>query len=176
MVIGNGDIAKTLIEAIENGTLTDDRLFFASGVSNPNEVLESNFSREKELLIKQDKDLQIVYFSSQSVLNPQKKYAFHKLEMEKLIQVHFPKYAIARLGIITWGTNPVTTINFLKGKVARNEPFSIREVTRNVVEKADFIKQVEALPRNNNITLIDGKMMTEAEIFKKFVSRHAKNQ
>lgn len=183
VIIGNGDIASALFEAIGNGPgavnnidtnqvpgLVGNRLYFASGVSNPNDLPETEYQREKDLLLQQRRGLQIVYFSSLSVLNPQKRYAYHKLEMEKLIQISFPKYAIARVGIITWGTNPHTTVNFLRGKVERGEKLTIRDTTRDVVEKDEFIRQVNALPWENNITEIHGTVMTELEIFRNYVS------
>jgi len=166
-IIGNGDIAKVLKEV--GKTLADNRLYYASGVSNPNETRDSEFLRERKLLKKQRKDLQIVYFSTLSIHNPEKRYAQHKIEMEELVKHIFPHWAIARLGIITWGTNPTTTINFLKGKVERGEPFQIRDVSRDVLTKEDFIREVNKIPLENRITELHGRIMTEQEIFDKYV-------
>lgn len=166
-IIGSGDIASALKET--SAILVDSRLYYASGVSNPNEMRESEYLREKDLLAKQRKDLQIVYFSSLNVHYSKTRYSEHKREMEKLVRRLFPYFAIARIGIITWGNNPNTTINFLRGKVIRGEPFQIREVTRDVLEKSEFIRQVNLMPKHNCVVEFHGQIMTELEIFKKYV-------
>jgi len=117
-IIGHGDIASAL---------QDDpgRLFFASGVSNSLETRESEYQREKDLLSRQTRDLQIIYFSSLAIFYLETRYTQHKMEMEALVK-EFPCYAIMRLGNITWGSNPHTLINALKGRVARGEPIEIQ--------------------------------------------------
>ena len=105
MIIGNGDIASAIKDR-------KDLLFFASGVSNSRETRESEYRREIDLLLKQDKNSHIVYFSSLCVFYSNSRYAQHKRYMEKLVK-GFRKWTIIRLGNITWGTNPHTLINFL---------------------------------------------------------------
>ena len=104
-IIGDGDIAGVLKEVDR-----EDLLFFASGVSNSQETRESEYERELELLLKQDKNKHIVYFSSLVALYADSRYAFHKREMEETIKLHFPLYTIIRLGNIDWGINPNTII------------------------------------------------------------------
>jgi len=175
VIVGNGDIASALIRAQNKGELAGGRLYCAAGVSNPNETNEEEFHREKELLRKkireaEEKGLQLVYFSTLAAAEPTKPYHHHKIGMEKLIQELCPNYVIARLGIITWGDNPHTTINFLRSKVERNEQFSIRDVTRDVLEEEEFIKLVNRLPYDgNHIVDFHGRTMTEQEIFYEFV-------
>ena len=89
MIIGNGDIAKIL----PNNNL----LFFASGVSNSKEERESEYQREKDLLLEQDKNNHIVYFSSLCTLYLDTRYARHKREMEQLVKT-FKTYTIIRIG------------------------------------------------------------------------------
>jgi len=174
-IIGNGDIASALREAAGYvGSLAGNRLYLASGVSNPNPLPEPEYQREAELLRRpaQDKELrglQAVYFSTLRI-DAQTRYAQHKREMESLIMNLFPRYVIARLGIITWGHNPHTTIGFLRERVVRGEPFNIRETTRDIVTMEDFIRQVNLLPKHNCVAEIHGKIMTEREIFRKYVS------
>ncbi len=84
MIVGNGDIASVLVDR-------EDVCFFASGVSNSQETRESEYKREEELLLTQNKDLRLVYFSSLAVfLNPDTRYAKHKRHMEELIKKTFP--------------------------------------------------------------------------------------
>src|SRR3989304_9134509 len=97
-IIGNGDIASVLPKR-------HDLLLFASGVSNSQETRESEYRREKNLLLKQDRKAHIVYFSTLAVLYGNNRYVQHKREMEALIKQKFPHYTIMRLGNITWGTN-----------------------------------------------------------------------
>src|SRR3989344_344842 len=103
-IVGNGDIASVLPNK-------KNRLFFASGVSNSQETRESQYTREKNLLLKQDRKLHVVYFSTLAVLYGNNRYVQHKREMEELIKQELPRYTIMRLGNITWGTNPHTIIN-----------------------------------------------------------------
>ena len=48
MIIGHGDIASALSNR-------KDRLYFASGVSNSSEIRESEYRREINLLLKQNR-------------------------------------------------------------------------------------------------------------------------
>ena len=66
-IIGHGDIASALFKAAESSVgLKEGRVYIAAGVSNPNPLPESEYQREKELLIqlaqrKDLQDLQVVY-------------------------------------------------------------------------------------------------------------------
>jgi len=53
-IVGSGDIASVLKDR-------DGFIFFASGVSNSQETRESEYQREKDLLMIQDKGKHIVY-------------------------------------------------------------------------------------------------------------------
>ena len=57
MIIGNGEIASILDDK-------KDLLFFASGVSNSQEMRESEYQREIDLLLSQNHNAHIVYFGS----------------------------------------------------------------------------------------------------------------
>ena len=47
-IVGHGDIASVLSDR-------EDRIYFASGVSNSQETRESEYAREKTLLLQQEK-------------------------------------------------------------------------------------------------------------------------
>src|SRR4029077_11085960 len=109
MIIGDGDIASALTDR-------EDRLYFASGVSNSQEKRRSEYEREKKLLLSQDRHRHLVYFSSLSIFYTDTLYAQHKRRMESIIRKRFPHYTIVRLGNITWGTNPHTIINYFRAR------------------------------------------------------------
>ena len=99
-IVGHGDIARVLNWECSKRPNT---IFFASGVSNSQEIRESEYQREKDLLLKQSRDKRLVYFGSLSIFYSGGRYAKHKREMEELVMENFPKYCIIRLGNIDWG-------------------------------------------------------------------------
>src|SRR3990167_7103610 len=101
MIIGNGDLASGIPDR-------DDLLFFCSGVSNSQELRESEYQREINLLLEQDKTKHIVYFSTLALFYSKTRYTKHKQYMEYLIKDNFRNWTIIRLGNITWGKNPNT--------------------------------------------------------------------
>ncbi len=152
MIIGRGDIASVLTDR-------DDFCFFASGVSNSQEIRESEYQREKNLLLSQDRCRHMVYFSSLAIFYSDTRYVKHKNEMESLVKQNFPHYTILRLGNITWGNNPHTLLNFLASKIANNEPFEVRDVYRYIVDKEEFLYWIDMIPRWNCEINIVGKRM-----------------
>jgi len=156
-VIGSGDIASVL-EPKEGFT------YFASGVSNSQEVRESEYQREKDLLLQQDPTQRLVYFGSLSIFYNDNRYAQHKREMEELIQESFPKYCIVRIGNIVWGENPNTIVNFFRNKVKQDEPVEVRNVQRYVVDKGEFLHWISLIPDFNCEINIPGKRMWASEI------------
>jgi hypothetical protein len=159
---GKGDIASVLSDR-------EDFTYFASGVSNSQEVRESEYQREKELLMNQDRSKRLVYFGSLSIFYSDNRYSKHKREMEELIVENFPKYCIIRIGNITWGKNPHTLINTLRNKVANQEPVEIHDVYRYVVDEEEFLYWVSLIPDFNCEINIPGERMKVKEIFNKYV-------
>lgn len=159
MIIGNGDIAGVLKDCGR-----EDLLFFASGVSNSGENRESEYLREKKLLLEQEQHLHIVYFSSLSIFYSDTRYARHKREMEDLVKKHFPYYTIIRIGNITWGSNPNTIINFFKNKLKNNEPFEIKDAYRYIVDKNEFLHWIKMIPQWNAEMNIPGRMVKVKQI------------
>lgn len=139
MIIGSGDIASVLPDK-------KTRLFFASGVSNSQETRESEYTREKNLLLKQDRKSHIVYFSSLAVLYGKNRYVLHKKEMESLVKLEFPRYTIMRIGNITWGTNPHTLINYFRRKIKKGEPIKIQDAYRYIIDKDEFLHWINLIP------------------------------
>ena len=160
-IIGHGDIASVLTDR-------EDRIYFASGVSNSQETRESEYTREKTLLLQQEKIRHLVYFSSLSIFYSDTRYAQHKLEMETLVKTHFPRYAIIRLGNITWGTNPHTIINSFRAQIRNGEPLVIRDAYRYVVDKNEFLYWVSMIPSWPCEISITGQRLSIEQIVKKY--------
>lgn len=162
MIIGHGDIASVLKDK-------KNRIYFASGVSNSQETRESEFQRETDLLLKQDKSQHIVYFSSLAVFYSDSRYAQHKKQMEELVKNNFKHYTIVRLGNITWGTNPHTIINFFRNRLIKNKPIEVRDEHRYIIEKEEFLHWMDLIPDWNCEMNISGQFLTIKEIINKYV-------
>lgn len=162
MIIGRGDIASVL----------KDRkgwIFFASGVSNSNEIRESEYKRERELLMKQNKSKHLVYFSSLCVFYSNSRYARHKKQMEQLIKKNFAHYTIVRMGNITWGKNPHTLINHFKNMLKKGETIEIWDTHRYLINKKEFSHWIDLIPDWNSEMNLTGTMMKVKQIVKKYV-------
>lgn len=162
MIVGRGDIASVLNDR-------DGAIFFASGVSNSNEINDSEFMREIELLDKQDRTKCLFYFSSISVDDIQKvggnKYLQHKLRMELLVKSNFENYNIIRIGNITWGSNPNTFINYIKNKKNKGEPVQIKDEYKYIIDKDQLVMLTDNLPLIGQNTLcVFGRMAKVAEL------------
>ncbi len=157
MIVGHGDIASVLPDR-------DDLLFFASGVSNSQEVNDAAYKREIDLLMQQDRTKRIVYFSTLSVFYNSTRYTFHKRYMEELIKSQFPSYCILRLGNVTWGTNANHLINFFRNKIKNGEPFNAWDTYRYVVDKEDFLYWIGLIPPWNCEMSISGRRMWVSDI------------
>ena len=162
MIIGNGDIASVLTDR-------EDRIYFASGVSNSSELRESEYYRETELLLRQDKFKHLVYFGSLSIFYSDSRYARHKMMMENLVRKNFEHYTIIRMGNITWGKNPNTLINFIQNKIRTREPFEVKDVYRYVLEKDEFLYWINLIPDTWSCEMnIIGKRMKVKDIVKEY--------
>ena len=165
MIIGNGDIASALTDR-------EDRIYFASGVSNSDELRESEYQREIGLLFtllsEQNKHKRIIYFSSLCVFYSDTRYAKHKRAMEDWIKKLFPNYTILRVGNITWGDNPHTLINFMTNKIKNREPFDIQDVYRYVVDKDEFLYWIDMIPGFSCEINITGRKIKVIDIVKEY--------
>ena len=161
MIIGNGDIASVLPKKSR-------LLFFASGVSNSHEVRESEYRREKNLLLRQNRRVHLVYFSTLAVLYGDNRYVKHKREMEQIIKNEWARHTIMRLGNITWGTNPHTLINYFRQQLAKGKPIKIQDTYRYIIDKDEFLHWVELIPEWSCEMNITGKRMKVADIIDEY--------
>lgn len=160
-IVGNGDIASVLPKKT-------NRLFFASGVSNSLEKRESQYTREKNLLLKQNRKSHIVYFSTLAVLYGDNRYVKHKREMESLIKQEFSRYTIMRLGNITWGTNPHTIINFFRLRLKKGLPVKVQDAYRYIIDKDEFLHWIELIPDWTCEMNVPGRRMKVEEILDEY--------
>jgi hypothetical protein len=156
-IIGNGDIASVLKDR-------EDRIYFASGVSNSRETRESEYQREINLLLSQDKGRHLVYFSSLSVFYSDTRYSRHKKYMEELVKKNFEHYTIIRIGNINWGKNPHTLLNFLRNKIFNNESFTVKDSYRYIINMEEFLYWIDMIPSWNCEMNISGKRMKVVDI------------
>ena len=164
IVVGSGDIASALKGVVREGTI-----FFASGVSNSQETDEKQYKREIDLLLSQDKSKHLVYFGSLCIFYSKTRYARHKLWVETLVKKHFRQYTIIRLGNINWGKNPHTLINYFKNQKKEGNPLQIRDESRYICMKDEFIYWINIIPTFNCEMNISGRKMTIQEIVDEFV-------
>lgn len=139
MVVGNGLLAQAF-KQYEND---DQVIIFASGVSNSKETRESEFDRENELLKSLKSDRMVVYFSTCSVYDysvNMSQYVRHKMHMERMMSIVFPKSIIFRLPTVVGNTNNKNTFfNFFKEKVKNEETFTVEyEATRHLIDIDDL--------------------------------------
>lgn len=159
MIIGNGDIASVLQDK-------DGFCFFASGVSNSQEIRVDQYEREVLLLANQNRNQHLVYFSSLAIFYSDTRYTRHKRHMENLVKRFFSSYTIIRLGNITWGNNPNTIINNLKAKIKNAEPFEVKDEYRYLVDQEEFLHWVSLIPSWNCELNITGRRVKVADIVK----------
>ena len=160
MVIGNGDIASVLKEVDR-----DDFTFFASGVSDSSTCESKEFDREIDLLLKQDRNKRLIYFSTLSIYYKTNCYTDHKKYMEFVIGKEFKRNCIVRLGNITWGSNPNTIINYFK-----NHPEAeVQDGYRYLIDKEEFIHWIKMIPPFNTEMNITGKLTSIKEIYERSI-------
>lgn len=168
MVIGNGDIAKTLIE---EGLDRPEFTFFASGVSNSRETKDECFRREVNKLHRLPCDCHVVYFSSLCIYYSDSIYADHKRAMEHRIKVEFKSYTIIRLGNISWGNNPHTIINHFKAEHAAGRIPLLRDTYRHIITREEFAYWMKSIRTGvNDIMNIPGEFIHVNEIWRMVVN------
>jgi len=153
MIIGNGNIAKILIDR-------EGFIFFASGVSDSSCVDESEYDREKNLLMSCDTNSHLVYFSNLAVYDRINRYILHKVEMENIIKKRFQYYTIIRMEVCTWVNNPTTILNVFKEKLKISQNIEIRDEYRYLVGLNEFRYWVDKIVylRSGEINITGTKM------------------
>ncbi|MCY9826402.1 hypothetical protein [Vibrio chagasii] len=134
MIIGNGLLASKFREYKNSNVI-----IFASGVSNSLETRDSEFEREKILLLEtlNKNSGDIVYFGSCSQYDPSLEssaYVKHKIEMESLIKNKRDNYYILRLAQVVGKANNQTFINYLYTEIINNRKINVwKNASRNLI-------------------------------------------
>lgn len=143
MIIGTGMIAKAFANYKDDSNI----IIFASGVSNSQEIRETEYQREKELLlanIEKFHDKLFIYFSTCSIYDPSmadSKYVQHKMQMEAMLQQRHINYYIFRLPQVVGKTKSPTLVNTLAKKIQNQELFDVwRFSTRNLIDSDDVFR------------------------------------
>lgn len=160
MIIGNGNIANTLISKDRN-----DIIFFAAGVSDSSCSDITEFERELNLLNKQDYNIHLVYFSNLGIYYKNDAYTNHKKNMEASIKEKFKTYTIVRIEVCDWVNTPTTILNVFKQKIKNNNPIEIQNTTRYVLSLDEFLFWIDRIQVGvcNEMNIL-GKRMTIQEI------------
>lgn len=165
MIVGNGDIARTLIEG---GIDREDIVFFASGVSKSTETDKEVYHQEEQRIRLLSPHKHWVYFSSLCIYYSDTVYAHHKRSIEQLLQTQCNRCTIVRLGNITWGNNPHTIINFFKAEHAAGRTPELQDTYRYLVTKDEFIHWMKLIPVGvKNEMNIPGEMVHVKEIWRR---------
>ena len=141
MIIGNGLIAKNFF----NFKNQDDKIIFASGVSNSLEENDLEYQREINLLkktLEKNSDKKIIYFSTTSIFNIRSKYTNHKSQIETFIIQNCNNYCIYRLPqVVGKGGNKNNLINFFKQSIIDSKQiFIFPDSLRSVLDIEDLVR------------------------------------
>lgn len=140
MIIGRGDLATAITDR-------EGFTFFCAGASNREPLTDRQRHSELNHIWKLNATPgMFVYVSTLSVYYSDSEYTEHKRDMENLVKRSFDNYCILRIGNITWGDNPNTLINFLKGKIQNNEPPEVQDTHRYLIDKDELNHWVGLIP------------------------------
>ena len=162
MVVGIGDIASALKDLDR-----DDFVFFASGVSDSQCTDELDFKIERSLLLIQDRDKRIIYFSSLSIFDKKSAYTDHKKDMECLVERYFDNYCIVRIGNIAWGNNPKTVVNYFRNAIKNKQPVVIKDEYKYICTLEDFKYWIGKIPDFNCEMNITGERIHAKELYER---------
>jgi hypothetical protein len=143
MVIGNGLLGREFKKYND----FNNCIIFASGVSNSNETDNVEFEREKLLLIKiikENKDMKIIYFSSVLAGITNNKYYGHKIELEELIKKETNNHLIFRIPQVVGNNgNKNNLFNYLITSIINNSRIIIYDkIDRAIIDVDDVVKIV----------------------------------
>jgi len=138
MIIGNGAVAGALKDIQKQNIISDDYIYFASGVSNSASKGDADFRRERQYVDKFHSSCRLIYFSTLSIYYANTPYVQHKINMESIVRNKFSDYTIIRLGNITWGNNLNCMIPYFKELHSKGQAPDIKDVYRYIVSLDEF--------------------------------------
>ena len=145
MIVGKGLIASGFHLSKKDYT---NYVIFASGVSNSKETNDSEYNREKELLLKiinENKRLKIIYFSSVLVEKTKNKYYQNKLNIENIIKSNSDNYIIFRIPqVIGNNGNPKNLVNYIKNSIINETEITIdKNIERSLLDVDDLVTIID---------------------------------
>jgi nucleoside-diphosphate-sugar epimerase len=184
LIVGRGLLGESLSKLRHENVV-----LFASGVSNSRQENESEFEREKNLLIKtlEGTDTRhLYYFSTCSIFDPSlagSSYIAHKKRMEAIV-LSEPTGRVIRLPNVVGPTgNPANLVNYLKHSIKLASPIKIQShatryllgvdemnlILQDVVENAGQQKIMSLVPPKNIkvtgiVSIIESILGTKANI------------
>lgn len=119
----------------------EDKIIFASGVSNSKDKVEENFLREFQLLnqtLKANPNKTLVYFSTCSVEDDDLQdapYVIHKKSVEQFIKQHSSSYYLFRISNLAGiSNNPYTLLNYFIFNILQNNSLTVwKNAYRNII-------------------------------------------
>jgi nucleoside-diphosphate-sugar epimerase len=171
MVIGSGLLASKFLEQKDE---FENQIIFASGVSNSNEIDESKYHREIELVSKildENPDLTFIYFSCVLADVTKNRYYLHKLEIETLIKECTNKYVIFRVPqIVGNGGNKNNLFNVFKSSANNDVDMVIyTDVERSIIDVDDLVEIVKKCMWvvNQTINISNIEKISAHDLYKK---------
>lgn len=154
MVTGNGMIAKKFSRYVND----DNRLIFASGVSNSSANDEVAFKRETDLLLEQltlHPGAMLIYFSTCSIYDPSLQlspYVLHKIKMEELIKSVAGSFIIFRVSNpVGFTDNYHTLLNYFITHIKQQKPFTVwKYASRNLIDIDDMSDICELIMKEDH--------------------------
>lgn len=155
MLVGNGLIAKSFSIFREENNI----IIFASGVSDSKCIEISEFDRERNLLLSQDRGKKIIYFSTYSISDGSliNEYIQHKIDMESLVENNFEDWLILRLPtVVGHGGNNNNFFNYISNRLKKNLPINTYENTyRSLIDVDDLLPLIKNIIYNVSNKKID---------------------
>ena len=155
MLVGNGLIAKSFSIFREENNI----IIFASGVSDSKCIEISEFDRERNLLLSQDRRKKIIYFSTYSISDGSliNEYIQHKIDMESLVENNFEDWLILRLPtVVGHGGNNNNFFNYISNRLKKNLPINTYENTyRSLIDVDDLLPLIKNIIYNVSNQKID---------------------
>jgi nucleoside-diphosphate-sugar epimerase len=147
MVIGSGMLANRF----SNYKADNEKIIFASGVSNSKNIIEENFKRELDLLEQTTQSYPyktFIYFSTTSIGDADlsnSPYIAHKIAIENFIKKNTSDFLIFRVSNIAGvSNNPFTLLNYFIFNILQNNVFTLwKNAYRNIIGIDDMYSIVD---------------------------------
>jgi nucleoside-diphosphate-sugar epimerase len=150
-IVGNGMMARAASVLNSNVPVT----VFASGVSNSNEKVASEYQREIDLLEKSISNNSLfVYFSSYLAEDGDSQYAQHKRNAEDIVKQTGIRYLILRLPQVVGITYNNTLMNYIVKSIARKQHVLLQKhAYRSLIDVEDVMRVLQLLINKKYINL-----------------------